>query len=143
MAATINQREFSFLLYEFLDTEKLLERPRYAEHSRDIFDSMLETANRIATDFFAPHNAKGDEHEPVFEAGRAKVIPEAAKAWRALGGRRGRSAIARGCAARGHGGILRRECVDRRLPFSDNWRCKHAEGLRDRGVETELPARAW
>ena len=84
MAATINQREFSFLLYEFLDTEKLLERPRYAEHSRDIFDSMLETANRIATDFFAPHNAKGDEHEPVFEAGRAKVIPEAAKAWRAF-----------------------------------------------------------
>ena len=84
MAATINQREFSFLLYEFLDTEKLLERPRYAEHSRDIFDSMLETANRIATDFFAPHNAKGDEHEPVFEAGKAKVIPEAAKAWRAF-----------------------------------------------------------
>ena len=84
MAATINQREFSFLLYDFLDTEKLLERPRYAEHSRDIFDSMLETANRIATDFFAPHNAKGDEHEPVFEAGKAKVIPEAAKAWRAF-----------------------------------------------------------
>ena len=53
MAVTINQREFSFLLYEFLDTEKLLERPRYTEHSRDIFDSMLETANRIATDFFA------------------------------------------------------------------------------------------
>ncbi len=84
MAVTINQREFSFLLYEFLDTEKLLERPRYTEHSRDIFDSMLETANRIATDFFAPHNAKGDEHEPVFEAGKAKVMPEAFKAWRAF-----------------------------------------------------------
>lgn len=84
MAATINQREFSFLLYEFLDTEKLLERPRYTEHSRDIFDSMLETANRIAVDFFAGHNAKGDEHEPVFEAGSAKVIPEAARAWRAF-----------------------------------------------------------
>ncbi len=84
MAATINQREFSFLLYEFLDTEKLLERPRYTEHSRDIFDSMLETANKIAVDFFAGHNAKGDEHEPVFEAGSAKVIPEAARAWRAF-----------------------------------------------------------
>lgn len=84
MAATIKQRELSFLLYEFLDTESLLTRPRYVDHSRDIFDSMLETAEKIAVDFFAGHNAKGDAEEPVFEAGAAKVIPEAARAWRAF-----------------------------------------------------------
>ena len=31
---TLNQRDIDFLLYEFLDTESLLSRERYAEHSR-------------------------------------------------------------------------------------------------------------
>ena len=54
MAATtmlISERELDFLLYELLDTEKLLERPRYAEHSREIFDATLDTASpRCAMD---------------------------------------------------------------------------------------------
>jgi butyryl-CoA dehydrogenase len=80
----ISERELVFLLYELLDTEKLLERPRYAEHSRDVFDATLETARRLAIDFFAPHNATGDQHEPVFKDGAALVLPETGRAWRAF-----------------------------------------------------------
>jgi alkylation response protein AidB-like acyl-CoA dehydrogenase len=84
MTTLISERELDFLLYEFLDSEGLLQRPRYAEHSRHVFDATLDTARRIATGFFAPHNTLGDRHEPVFEDGTAHVIPETAKAWRAF-----------------------------------------------------------
>lgn len=82
MQSLVDEREITFLLYEFLDTEELLERSRYADHSRHVFDSTLDAARRIASDFFAPHNALGDQCEPSFEAGRASVIPETANAWR-------------------------------------------------------------
>ena len=84
MPALISERELAFLLYEFLDTKTLLERPRYADHSREVFDATLESARRLASDFFAPHNAKGDAHEPIFRDGTARVIPETAAAWRAF-----------------------------------------------------------
>ena len=32
----LNERELNFQLYEMLDTEALLERPRYAEHDRAV-----------------------------------------------------------------------------------------------------------
>jgi len=82
MQSLVDEREIAFLLYEFLDTERLLERPRYVDHSRHVFDSTLEAARQIALDFFAPHNALGDQREPKFEAGQASVIPETASAWR-------------------------------------------------------------
>lgn len=80
----IDEREISFLLYELLDTEKLLDRPRYTEHSREIFDATLDLAHQLARDFFATHNAAGDQHEPLFDDGTARVLPETAAAWRAF-----------------------------------------------------------
>jgi alkylation response protein AidB-like acyl-CoA dehydrogenase len=82
MHSLIDEREIAFLLYEFLDTEALLERPRYADHSRHVFDASLDAARQVASDFFAPYNAWGDQCEPKFEEGRASVIPETANAWR-------------------------------------------------------------
>ena len=40
-AHTLNQRDIDFLLYEFLDTEGLLKRPRYSDHSRESFDAII------------------------------------------------------------------------------------------------------
>ena len=37
MAKLLNDRDLEFQLYEVLDTESLLQRPRYAEHDRAIF----------------------------------------------------------------------------------------------------------
>lgn len=77
----LNDRDVEFLLYEFLDTEKLLEQPRYSEHSREIFDAALRTAKTIAEKYFANHLVEGDENEPKLENGVVKMIPETKVAW--------------------------------------------------------------
>ena len=84
MACTISERELAFLLYEFLDTESLLRRERYADHSREVFDATLETARQLAEDLLAPHLREGDEHEPAFVDGRAQLIAPTGAAWRAI-----------------------------------------------------------
>ncbi|SDS86709.1 butyryl-CoA dehydrogenase [Halopseudomonas sabulinigri] len=80
----LNERELNFQLYEVLDTEALLQRPRYAEHDRAVFDATLETARAIATDYLAPHNQKGDANEPTFDGEKVTLIPETKVAWAAL-----------------------------------------------------------
>ena len=80
----LNDRDIRFLLHEFLDTGALLSRPRYREHSREVFDATLETARKVATTYFANHNAKGDANEPTFDGERIHLIPETKAAWDAF-----------------------------------------------------------
>ncbi|WP_447740480.1 acyl-CoA dehydrogenase [Pseudomonas laurentiana] len=80
----LNERELRFQLYELLDTEALLQRPRYADHDRGVFDASLATARQIAIERFAPHNAKGDANEPTFDGERVQMIPETKPAWDAF-----------------------------------------------------------
>ncbi len=69
-------RNLAFELYEVLDAEALTRRERFAEHSRETFDAAIGTARSIAEKYFAPHNRKSDEHEPVYQNGEAVLIPE-------------------------------------------------------------------
>ncbi|MFE1168291.1 acyl-CoA dehydrogenase [Nocardiopsis sp. NPDC058789] len=78
----LSRRDLRFLLYEWLDAEALTRRPRYADHSRETFDSALDLAERVATDHFAPHNRTSDAHEPRFDGERVHVIPEVGRALR-------------------------------------------------------------
>jgi len=80
----LNERELSFQLYEMLDTQALLQRPRYAEHDRAVFDATLATARGIAAEYLAPHNHKGDANEPTFDGEKVSLIPETKAAWDAL-----------------------------------------------------------
>ena len=64
MSEILSRRDLQFLLYEWLDTERLTDRPKFADQSRDTYDDILELAERVATDRFAPHNAKADANEP-------------------------------------------------------------------------------
>ncbi|MGK2914545.1 MAG: acyl-CoA dehydrogenase [Porticoccaceae bacterium] len=80
----LNDRDIEFQLYEVLDTEALLSRPRYHEHSREIFTATLATAKRIAEKYFANHAAKGDAHEPTFDGQGVHLIPETKAAWDAF-----------------------------------------------------------
>jgi len=80
----ISERELTFLLYEVFETERLLERPRYAHYSRFEFDAIVGAAMRLVTDYFAPHNHDGDACEPRFEAGAAKLIVQTGAAWKAF-----------------------------------------------------------
>lgn len=80
----LNERDLNFLLYELLDTQALLKRERYAEHDRAVFDATLNTARQVATEFFAPHNHKGDSQEPSFDGERITLIEETQHAWNAF-----------------------------------------------------------
>ncbi|MBB3085088.1 acyl-CoA dehydrogenase [Geodermatophilus sabuli] len=78
----LSRRDLEFLLHEWLAVEELTKRPRHAEHSRETFDAVLELAEQIATDHFAPHNRTADEHEPRMVDGRVEMIPEVSRALR-------------------------------------------------------------
>ncbi|KVD31279.1 acyl-CoA dehydrogenase [Burkholderia ubonensis] len=84
MSLLMSRRDLAFLLYEWLDAEALAALPRYAEHSRETFDAVLDTCERIATDLFAPHAARGDREEPHFDGERVTLIPEVEPAVRAF-----------------------------------------------------------
>lgn len=77
----IHPKELPFQLYEVLDTESLLKRARFEEHNKETFDAILETANKIATEKFATHNAKADANEPTFDGKDVHMIPEVKEAF--------------------------------------------------------------
>jgi alkylation response protein AidB-like acyl-CoA dehydrogenase len=76
----IDRRNLEFLLYEWLEADRLTERDRYAGHSRDVFDDVLELAERIARDRFAPHNRAADEQEPHLYDGHVVLVDGVATA---------------------------------------------------------------
>lgn len=84
MIPLLNERDIAFQLYEALNTEELLQRPAYADHSREVFDATLATAKAVAEKYFADHNAKGDANEPSLDGGTVRLIPETRAAWEAF-----------------------------------------------------------
>ena len=70
-----------FLLYDWLGVQTLSERARFADHSRETFDAVLDTCERIAREKFAPFNRLVDTQEPQFD-GEKVILPQATKdAW--------------------------------------------------------------
>ena len=72
----LSRRDLDFLLYEWLDAESLTTHQRYADHSRETFDAALTTAEKIAAEYFAPHNKKSDQNEPCLDGEQVHLIPE-------------------------------------------------------------------
>lgn len=56
-----------FLLYDWLDATALAQRERFAEHSRETFDAVMDTCERIAREKYAPFNRLVDTEEPRTE----------------------------------------------------------------------------
>jgi alkylation response protein AidB-like acyl-CoA dehydrogenase len=80
----ISRADLEFLLYDWLDVESLVSRERYAEHSRETFDAVLDLSEQLATDLFAPANRVVDAHEPyVGEDGKVVLPDEVAAALKA------------------------------------------------------------
>ena len=65
-----------FLLYQWLALEQLIQRERFTEHSRETFDAVLDTCERIAREKFAPFNRTVDTEEPKFD-GEKVTLPQA------------------------------------------------------------------
>jgi alkylation response protein AidB-like acyl-CoA dehydrogenase len=80
----LSRRDLEFLLYEWLDVEALCGRSRFADHSRETFDSALDAAERIATEVFLPHRRRSDVEEPEFDGERVHLIPESKAAFDAF-----------------------------------------------------------
>ncbi|WP_219220551.1 acyl-CoA dehydrogenase [Variovorax boronicumulans] len=65
-----------FLLYDWLDAESLNQNERFADHSRETFDAVLDTCERIAREKYAPANRIVDTQEPHFD-GEKVILPQA------------------------------------------------------------------
>ncbi len=72
----LSRRDLEFMLYEWLDVTALTDAARFADHSRETFDAVLDTCERMATEIFAPHNQKADAQEPHFDGERVRLIDE-------------------------------------------------------------------
>ncbi|MGN0064441.1 MAG: acyl-CoA dehydrogenase [Nocardioides sp.] len=68
--------DLAFLLHDWLHVEALTARPRYADHSRETFDAVLDLATTIAAERFAPINRTLDTHEPYVGDDGAVVHPD-------------------------------------------------------------------
>jgi alkylation response protein AidB-like acyl-CoA dehydrogenase len=68
-----------FLLHDWLGVESLRSRARFADHSRETFDSVLDTCEKIAREKYAPFNRLADTEEPWFD-GEKVHLPEASHA---------------------------------------------------------------
>jgi butyryl-CoA dehydrogenase len=66
-----------FLLYDWLKVEELCARYRFREHSRETFDSILDTCQKIAEEKFAPFNRIVDVEEPK-QVGDRVILPQCA-----------------------------------------------------------------
>ena len=64
-----------FLLYDWLRADALSTRERFADHSRDTFDAVLDTCERIAREKYAPFNRTVDMQEPQFD-GEKVILPQ-------------------------------------------------------------------
>jgi alkylation response protein AidB-like acyl-CoA dehydrogenase len=76
----LSRRDLDFLLYEWLEVEALTKRERFADHSRETFDGVLDLCEELATRYFAPHNKISDANEPTFDGTRVTVIDEVKEA---------------------------------------------------------------
>ena len=68
-----------FLLYDWLQATTLAQRTRYADHTRETFDAVLDTCERIAREKYAPFNRLVDTEEPRFD-GEKVILPAASHA---------------------------------------------------------------
>ncbi|MFA5802977.1 MAG: acyl-CoA dehydrogenase N-terminal domain-containing protein, partial [Thermoleophilia bacterium] len=69
----VDERDVKFVLYEQLRVDELCESEPYTEFSREMFDMVLDAAQKLAEKELAPTNADGDAKGVVLENGQVKV----------------------------------------------------------------------
>lgn len=76
MKLLADERDLKFVLYEQLHIEELCKYPQYAEFSQEVFDMVLDQAEKLAEKEMYPTNKIGDRQGCRFADGRVQV-PEA------------------------------------------------------------------
>jgi butyryl-CoA dehydrogenase len=81
----VSERNLKFMLYEVFDAEVLTGYPYYAEHSREIFDLVLDTTLKLSRDLLRPVLREMDQDPPQLINGQVKVHPMVRDWMRACG----------------------------------------------------------
>lgn len=76
MSPITNRQDLDFLLYDLLGTEALFERPRFAAYDRASVTAVLDTAQKLAEEYYLPIAGEMDRAEPRFENGTAITHPK-------------------------------------------------------------------
>ncbi|WP_291082858.1 acyl-CoA dehydrogenase family protein, partial [Dietzia sp. UBA5065] len=76
----LSRADLDFLLHDWLAVSDLCARPRYADHSRETIDAVVDLSAELAEKYFAPHNRKSDLHEPRLVGQDVELIPEIGEA---------------------------------------------------------------
>ncbi|MCB9185639.1 MAG: acyl-CoA dehydrogenase [Flavobacteriales bacterium] len=71
----MSMRNLRFLLHEVLNVEQLVQFPRYADHNKEGFDMMLDSAKQIADSLFFPIYEEMDKKPPQMGDGVVHVHP--------------------------------------------------------------------
>jgi alkylation response protein AidB-like acyl-CoA dehydrogenase len=78
----ISRPDLDFLLYDWLRIERLFERPRFADHGREVVDALLDLSAQMAERAFLSHYKISDRVEPSLTEDGVRIAPEAAAAVR-------------------------------------------------------------
>lgn len=62
-----------FILYEQFNIEELCRLERFEDHSRETFEMIIDTAEKLSLNYFASCNAEGDRTGCALTAGKVKV----------------------------------------------------------------------
>jgi len=81
----VSEKNLKFMIYEVFDAEALTKYPYFAEHSREVFDMVIDAGLKMGRDLFKPIFSEMDKKAPVFEDGSVKVHPAVREIMRASG----------------------------------------------------------
>ena len=81
----LSERNLKFLLYEVFHADDLCTYPYFEEHSREVFDMVLETALKMGRDLLFPCFQEMDKIPPEFIDGEVKVHPMVGEFLKACG----------------------------------------------------------
>ena len=71
----VSRRNLEFLLYEVHGVEQLSALPYFADHTRETYDLVMNTAVKLARNSLYPYLREMDEKAPYLEDGQVKVHP--------------------------------------------------------------------
>ena len=78
----LSRADLDFVLHDWLRVSELCARPRYADHSRETIDAVVDLSADLAARYFAPHNRRADLTEPRLVGEEVELIPEIGEALR-------------------------------------------------------------
>ncbi len=75
MARLYDRRDLDFVLNDVLNVAQLTRFPRYKEHSSEVFEMILDAADKLAHEVIAPTNIDGDRIGVKYDNGKV-IVPD-------------------------------------------------------------------